>query len=46
MEQQEKATYVAPELIEHGDVKTITQGGGYANSDDGINANNAFPNPS
>ena len=47
MEKQEtKAPYVAPELVEYGDIKTITLGGGFANSDDGQNANNAYPNPS
>jgi hypothetical protein len=44
--QNQKAQYESPKMHEHGDVRKITLGGGYANSDDGIGVNNAFPNPS
>ena len=44
--QNQKAEYESPEIYEHGDIKTITLGGGSVNSDDGIGVNNAFPNPS
>jgi len=37
--------YVKPELVQLGNVKELTQGGGDTNSDDGINADNAFKNP-
>ncbi len=41
-----EATYEAPDLAVVGTLQEITKQGGQQNSDDGINANNAFPNPS
>lgn len=40
-----KATYEAPTLEVVGTLHEITKGGALPNSDDGVNANNAFPNP-
>ncbi len=41
-----KATYEAPALAIVGTLQEITKAGGQMNSDDGVNPNNAFPNPS
>ena len=42
----DKFTYEAPLLQVVGTLHDITKSGGSQNSDNGISANNAFPNPS
>lgn len=41
-----KATYEAPDLAVVGTLQEITKQGANPNSDDGVNPNNAFANPS
>lgn len=40
------ATYVPPALKRLGTISELTQASGLVNSDNGLVANNAFPNPS
>lgn len=41
-----EAPYEAPTLLVVGTLQEITKAGNLPNSDDGVNLNNAFPNPS
>ena len=45
MTNNENIPYEAPTLEIVGTLHDITKAGGLVNSDDGLNANNAFPNP-
>jgi hypothetical protein len=40
------ATYVPPALKRLGTISELTQAAGLVNSDNGLTADNAFPNPS